>query len=206
VNDEGQTITLEGMAKIEQRHDRKSERLAEMRQERASQYADRHAHVGVEIGRDLADLSLMAEAHQALASMANGCALAGKHVAGRTFASLANGIARAAVEMYGKGADEQLATYDGNVPGVIDGFDADGVEYVAGQAPGVPLAEANQSLDEIAAAIRGDDESEPHDALNVTDTPALSPEPDETPQRRAARLRREAKRLAETARAEANAD
>jgi hypothetical protein len=199
VNQEGIYITPEGMADIEQRHEGKQALLEQMRREREAQYGQRHSHVGVEIGRGLGDLTLMAHTYRNLAGMANYCAMAGKDDAGRTLASLASGIMRAAVELHGKGAETELLTLTAPATMATDELDLTddeptGVAYVSfGFADAMPGA----TPDEVIEAIRlmspsyeagsvEDDGPEPGSSLEAH----VSPEPDETPQAKAARTRR----------------
>jgi hypothetical protein len=227
VSSEGVVITPEGMGQIEQRHEGKQKMLADMRADREAAYALKDSHIGVQIARDLGELSLIAPTYHNLAAMANHCALAGKHDAGRTLASLANGLMRGAVSLFGPTIEQRIYDYEvtltehakqdlGLSPKPADhgdGFGEDGTEYVAAQAESAPLLAGvtSQQLGDIDDAIaeqlrnfamsppdtddQGSGEREP---LGVTEVAAVSPEPDEeSPQRKAARLRREAKRIAE---------
>lgn len=112
VNQEGQTITPDQMAQIEQRHEGKQALLAEMRRDRETQYGQRHSHVGVEIARDLADLTLISHTYHNLAAMANYCAVAGREGAGRVLASLANGVMRGAVDVFGKDIEPRILDFE----------------------------------------------------------------------------------------------
>lgn len=240
----GKLLTPADMVAIEQRHEGKARLLAEMRADREAQYGHKHAHVGTEMARDLADYALIANTYHNFAAMANYCALAGKDGAGRTLQALANGLMRGAVEMFGKDIEQRIYDYQsitlaGVVSQRLDGSNVAGLElsrtdqleplgFVDDRTPEQREADGDADL---AAAIRGelppvpdisledaeanlinrggslysatepvvseswsdtsDDEREPGDALRE----AVSPEPEDTPQRRAARLRREAKRL-----------
>lgn len=242
VNAEGVVITPEGMAEIEQRHDAKQKLVKQMRADREAAYALKDSHIGVQLARDLADYPLIANTYHNFAAMANYCAMADRHAAGRTLASLANGLMRGAVELYGKDIEQRIHDYQhaqlaqaridrGRDPKPSEaspedddqGSGDEGAPLIAGvtsqmltgkaeaaSVPFVAFGDGEPMPDDIAAIIRGDagyepddqgsdDEREPGIALRES----VSPEPDETPQRKAARWRREAKRLAQQGQAEA---
>lgn len=99
--DRTRELTQEGMALIAERATEKERQLAEMRQERAAQYAQRHSHVGVEIGRGLRHLEHMVIIYGGLGYLSNTASVMGHEESAGTLASLASGIERAAFDMYG---------------------------------------------------------------------------------------------------------
>jgi len=181
INEQGITITPEGMAEIELAHERKEALLAGMRQERQAQYGQANSHIGVEIARALGERDLLVSAYNAFLTMALAAQDRGKTQAAQTLRALAFGVNRVSVEFYGKDADlsgiGQPAPL--HTPNIGDGIE-----------------------DDIAAAVRAsgmagvwaeDDEPE----IVPSTEASISPEPDETPQRKAARQRREAKAKAQ---------
>lgn len=184
VSQDGVVLTPENMADIETRHDRKAALLAEMRQEREAQYEQRNSHVGVEIGRGLAEHEYMASAHNSFLSMALYAQDRGKLAAAQTLRALALGVNRAAVEMYGKDHD---LTYQREL---------EPLGFVEDRTPEQKAADGD-GLEDIAAAIRASGEAgvwaeDDFEVIPSTEA-SISPEPDETPQRQAARMRRNAK-------------
>lgn len=108
----GRALTAEQVADIEARRSRKAALLAEGRAYRQQAYQDRHSHIGVELGHQMATVEAMAPAYVRLAQLSNAYLLAGLEGPAATFASLAGGIKRAVHQSHGSAGVAELDSYD----------------------------------------------------------------------------------------------
>jgi hypothetical protein len=198
VNQFGEIITDDALKQIEERRNRKAELLADMRAQRTEQALDRHSHVGTELGRAVPNGGLHHQMRKALADLSNMLMIEEYPHGAALVASLVRGLDRASHELFGgqpidqsdishiaeaigpKVAPEPEATYPTDT-GDISQPPADRVEKRA------PLT-AEDAVEPLAVF----EDDDPDDDVPF-DEPAASPEPQETPARKAGRQRRAAK-------------
>lgn len=208
VNQFGEVITKEGAEAIRQRQERKAALLADMREQRVTAGLDRQSHVGAELGRVVPDGGLQHQLRKTFAELSNLLMVEGYDEGAAILASLARGIDRAAHELFGvsEAGDTELA-YEATVrakairpkddpatvvlPGPDDISQEPQTTYPKPE-PQKPLTkdDATYPTAEPLATFEDDD---PED-MPGADEESVSPEPQETPARAAARQRRQAKR------------
>lgn len=212
VNQFGEVITAEGAEAIRKRQEHKAALLSDLRAQRVSAGLDRQSHVGAELGRNVPDAALQYQLRKSFAELSNLMMIEEHQEAAAILASLARGIDRASHEMFGtptpdeglaiEEASKTLAAATGDtvdrarmaIESAIGPDDisqrSDDISQRPKSEPQKPLSFEDATGPVTPLATFEDDD---YDDMPGADEPAVSPEPQDTPARKAAAQRRQAK-------------